>query len=489
MAANPQSKPPAALNVGGISSKVRSRTNTRQNYKDGEEITKRPLYDLVNASATRYRTEGDIPRLIRELAKREGPISSAVHQFVEVASSGFLITAYDPKTGAFHPEGTTAANAIAAALDTPFIYTDGFVDKMGMETLSKHMLREVVLTGGLGAELVLNSALQPDYVQVVPYETLIKLADGKGRTYPAQRSTDGKNNIVSLDIPNFFLSEMHRDAGSEYAFSMMESAIKLVVAFEEFLEDIRRSVRQNGHTRTIASLDLDKICKAAPQAIQKDSVKLMDWANSIKNQFESALRVLNPEDMLVYFNTADVQNLQSNLGSRMDYTPLLNTMAGLYSTSMKTPPTAIGLRLEGGSQALGNVESLLYLKTAASIQTPVEVVLSRILTMACRLRGIDVFVNLQFKPIDLRPDTELSSFRTMEQTRIYEQLSYGFISDELAAHLLGTGPRPPGAPKLSGTMFMQSGGKQNDPALGDTAMGRTLQPDKKVPRKAGGKSQ
>lgn len=488
MAASPPNKQPA-LNVGGISSKVRSRTNTRQNYKDGEEIIKRPMYDLVNASATRYRTAGDIPWLIRELAKREGPISSATHALVEVASSGFKITALDRKTGSFHPEGTTAANAIAAALDTPFDYTNGFVDKMGMETLSKHMLREVVLTGGLSAELVLNSALLPDYVQVVPYETIIKLADGKGRSYPAQRSTDGKNTITVLDIPNFFLAEMHKDAGSEYAFSMMESAIKLVVAFEEFLEDIRRSVRQNGHTRTTASLDLEKICKAAPQAIQKDTEKLMEWAQRIKNEFESTLSRLNPDDMLIYFDTAKVENLQSNLGSRMDYTPLLNTMAGLYSTSMKTPPTAIGLRLEGGSQALGNVESLLYLKTAASIQTPVEVVLSRILTLACRLHGIDVFVNVQFNPIDLRPDTELSSFRTMEQTRIYEQLSYGFISDEQAAHMLGTGPRPLSAPKLSGTMFLQNNSKQADPALGDTPMGRTLQPDKKIPRKGGGKSQ
>ena len=488
MAASPPNKL-APLNVGGVGSKVRSRTNVRQTYKKGEEILKRPMYDLVNASAARYRSEGDIPRLIRLLAKREGPISSAVHQFVEVASSGFRITAYDRVTGGFHSEGTIAANAIASALDTPFDYTDGFVDKMGMETLSKHMLREVVLTGGLGAELVLNSALRPDYVQVVPYETIIKIADGYGRTFPAQRSSDGKNNITELDIPNFFLSEMHKDSDSEYAFSMMESSIKLVVAFEEFLEDVRRSVRQNGHTRTTASLDLDRICKAAPQAIQKDATKLMAWANNIKAEFEATLSRLNPEDMLVFFNTAEVNNLQSNLGAGMDYTPLLNTMAGLYSTSMKTPPTAIGLRLEGGSQALGNVESLLYLKTAASIQTPVEVVLSRILTMACRLHGIDVFVNLQFKPIDLRPDTELSSFRTMEQTRIYEQLSYGFISDELAAHLLETGARPPGAPKLSGTMFLQKGAKQDDPALGDTPMGRTLQPSKKIPRKGGGKSQ
>ena len=449
------------------------------------------MYDLVNASASRYRNAGDIPCLIRELAKAEGPISSAVHQFIEVASSGFVITALDRVTGAFHPEGTTAANAISAALDTPYDYSNGFVDKMSIETLSKHMLRETVLTGGLAAELVLNDALLPDYVQVVPYETITKFSDGKGRTFPAQRSSDPKikSGFTSLDIPNFFMSEMHRDASSEYAFSMMESAIKLVVAFEEFLEDIRRAVRQNGHTRTTAALDLKKICEAAPREIQKDQVKLMAWANAIKVEFERTLSNLNPQDILVFFDTAKLDNLQTGLGSKLDYTPLLNTMAGLYSTSMKTPPTAIGLRLEGGSQALGNVESLLYLKTAASVQTPVEVVLSRILTLACRLHGFDVLVNVQFKPIDLRPETELSSFKTMEQTRILQLLSIGFYTDDEAAHLLGTGPRPPGAPKLSGTFFMEGKSKTDDPAHGDTAMGRTLQPDKKIPRKGGGKSQ
>ena len=39
---------------------------------------------------------------------------------------------------------------------------------------------------------------------------------------------------------------------------------------------------------------------------------------------------------------------------------------------------------------------------------------------------------------------------------ILELLSLGFLSDDEAAELLDTGPRAPGAPALSGTMFYSS---------------------------------
>lgn len=470
---------------------ARSRTNPAQAVEAGQVIQDRSAYALLNNTARNYKTAQSIPALIRFLARAEGPISAAVHNMVQVANCSHTVTAYNAATHEFSEEGTALANSILASMNTLYDYTAGFSSKKSLEGLKGHMLREVVLTGALSSELVLNEARLPSYIQVVPFETLEMVSNGKGGYYPQQR-VSGENEPVKLNIPTFFVSMMQHDANSVYAFSMMDSAVKLIIYFEEFMEDIRRSVRQSGHTRTTVTLDTKKIVDAAPRDVKQDQKKLKEWMETVQAAVQQQLQTLSPEDALVLFDTAKAENLQSGLGQRMDYTPLLNVISGVYATSMKTPPSAIGLRLEGGSQALGNVESLIFLKTAAAVQTPVEEVLSRSLTLGCRLYGMDVYVEFQFDPINLRPEEELEAFRTMKQTRILELLSLGMISDAYAAHLLKTGPRPAGAEDLSGTFFHKTGGLgNNQPSTfpGDTAMGRTLQPGSDAPRKGGGKSQ
>jgi hypothetical protein len=119
--------------------------------------------------------------------------------------------------------------------------------------------------------------------------------------------------------------------------------------------------------------------------------------------------------------------------------------------------------------------------------------MSRALTLAVRLYGADVYVKFRFDPIDLRPESELEAFRVLRQSRVLELLSLGFLTDQEAAEELGTGPRGPNAPELSGTMFKEKSGTgfQNssdpEPTPNDDPMGRSLQPD--TPSKAGGESQ
>lgn len=467
---------------------ARSRVNPSSNLEKGAVVPNTPLYKLLNETVASYRSSNSTVALLRHLSRVEGPISTAVHNIVQTANGTHLVTAFDAATGIFSAEGTALANRIMASFDTVYDYSAGFTDKKSMEGLKGHALREVCITGALAAELVLDQIKLPTKIQIVPSETIQRVSDGKGSYYP-QQVVAGQNDPVSLDIPTFWLSMMQHDANGFYPQSMMDSSVKMLLFFEEFLEDIRKVIRQNGHTRTVVTLSEEKMRKAAPRTVQNDPEKLKAWLSTIQAQVQSQLESIAPEQALVVFDTAQVENLQSGMGSKTDYTPLLGMLAGMYATSMKTPPSALGMRLEGGSQALGNVESLIFIKSAAAIQTPVEDVFSRALTLACRLHGADVFVRFEFDPINLRPVDELEAFNTMRETRILNQLSLGLISDDYAAHLLRTGPRPPGAPVLSGTMFNHKSSQQPDPALGDTAMGRTLQPGSDLPRKGGGKSQ
>lgn len=452
-------------------------------------------YEFYNRSIADIRHVRNRTQLLRYLSHTEGPLSTAVHNLVQVASNGYSVAAYNTGTNQFSSDGTNLANVVLSRLNTLYDYSDGFSNKLAFKNLIETMLREAVLTNGVGIELVLSKAFTPDFVQVVPLETVQWFNDEKGRPVPKQYAFGdmSQRDPISLDIPTFWVSRMAGDPADLYPRSMMEAAIKLLIYFEEFLEDIRRVVRQSGHARQTVSLDVEKAVKTAPREVQNDTKKLQAWLAGIQKAVKDELEAISPEEAVILFDTATYEIKSPSFGNKIDYTPMLNVLSGMWATSMKTPPSVLGMRLDSGSSSEGNVETLIFLKSAKGIQSPVETTLSRMLTLSCRLLGADVYVNFEFDPLDLRPEIELESFYTMRQTRILQQLSLGFISDEEAAMRLKTGPRPSGAPKLSGTFFLDGssvGQEDNLPVNpGDTPVGKTLQPDKKVPRKAGGASQ
>lgn len=472
---------------------AKSRQRPKDQTESGSTLQQRLAYSLMNRSTADYRNIANQPAqitaLMRELCRIEGPISTAVHNLVQVANSGFKIWVTDVESERFSYDGWLMARKIMSLFNTVYDYTEGFSERASMQTTVEVLLREAVITGGNALEMVLNKARLPDSLVPIGVETLEWISDGKGGKYPGQRIAGSGQDITPLDIATFYVSFSQPDPGMVQARSMMESAMKLLVYFEELLQDIRRVIRRNGHTRTKVALNTEKLIAAAPKDVKNDAKKLLAWMERARADVETVIAGLDPEDVLITFDTADVQNLQSGMGSRTDYTPFLATISGLYSSAMKTPPSALGLRMEGG-QSMANVESLIFLKSARSIQTPVADVLSRALTLACRLYGFNVSCNFMFNPIDLRPENELSAFRTMEQDRILRRLSLGLISDEEAAWHLDV-VLPEGYVNLAGTRFMDNASPDPgaEAAPGDSGMGKTLQPGSDLPRKGGGKSQ
>lgn len=463
---------------------ARSRPAPAQTADKGVELRQQQAYSILNNTVRNYKSAQSIIDLLRHMARAEGPIATAVHNLVEVANNGHIVQAFDAKTHAFSQEGVNIAHSVLASFDTLYDFTTGFTQKKSLESLKGMALREVAITGALAGELVLTKEFVPDSIQLVGAETLKWFSNGKGGAYPGQ-TVDGEE--IDLNIPTFWVSYMNPDPGMVFPRSMMEAAIKLIIYFQEFMEDIQRAVRVSGHNRLKITLDSKKIMEMADPDTRNDNDKLAAFLESVRSAVQAQIEAINPEQALVLFDMAEAETLQSGMGTKLDYTPLLNVIAGQCATSMKTPPSVLGMRLESGSQALGNIESLIFLKSAKAIQTPVEEVFSRALTLACRLLGADVYIRFQFDPLDLRPEIETEAFKTMQQQRLLELLSLGFLTDEQFACIAKTGPRPAGAPQLSGTMFHQGGLAQGAPTFpGDTAMGRVLQPD--TPSKAGGKS-
>lgn len=463
----------------------RSRQQPSRSSEAGQQIQQTPQWALLNTSVRELRATTNIIQLLRHLARVEGPFSTAVHNLVETAASGYRVLAYDNSTHAFSAEGTRLAMSIMSQMDTPTDYIKS-TQKRSIDSTIKMLLREALLTGMVSSELVLNKSFMADRIQIVGAETLQWVDDGKGGAYPTQEIADA-DDPVSLDIPTFFYDRLNPDPDTVTPRSMMEACLKVLVYFEEFMEDIRRSVRQAGHNRVRVTLDWEKLAKTAPKDVQKDPIGLGKYMEDMRIAIETSLGNLEPDQAIVNFSGIETDVLETGHGVKVDYTPLLSVVVGQYATSMKTPPSVLGLRLEGGSAQMGSVETLIFLKSAKTLHTPVETVMSRILTLACRLYGADVYVWFKMKPLDLRPENELEAFMTMRQQRLLELLSLGMITDDEFAVEVDCFPRPDGAPDLSGTMFHRSSGVSTSP--GDTPMGRDLQPDKDAPRRAGGRSQ
>ena len=452
--------------------------------KKGESIPNRRSQHAPK-TVLEMRSTTEATAAVRELVRTDGISSTAQFSFIEIGNSGFRLAAYDNVTHEYSPEGTALLRGIYAQFATLQDYSLGYVDKPDPVAVTDTMLLEALCTGAVAVELVMTKDKLPDRLAVIPYETLEWVSRGDGSKFPQQKVSGGEP--ISLDVPNFFVSELHKPADVTYNLSMLVPALEESYHYRSFVEDIRRVVRQTGHSRTVIYLDAEKVQASADAATRADPKKMATYMSSVRKEIEDVVSALEPEETLVTYDTARVEHTQT-LGEKSDYKTLMDAISGITATALKTHPSILGLRLSG-SQGLSNTESLVYLKIVRALQKPVEAVWSRALTLACRLYGAQIFAKYQFRPINLRPEDELSAYRTMEQQRVLERLSLGFITMEEAAYELDCDPLPQGFTDLSGTMFTLGGADaladQTSPNTG--AQERVLSP--KTPPKAGGKSQ
>lgn len=439
-------------------------------------------FSVLNRSVTELRRQGKVAEALRELVSFDGTASSAIFDFVEVAHSGYRVAAYDPATHQYSKEATALVHSFIARVNNLYDYSKGFADRLSLDTLVETCLLEVITTGAVCNELVLDKARLPESINVFSYDTVTWKAKN-GYRYPVQNGPSGE---VVLDFPTIFITESHRFASKAKARPMMEPAINNSWHYNEYIEDMRRTLRSQGNSRLSITLDAARVLETAPAEIRNDPDKLNSYMESVRTEVERVVKTLSPQDSLVMYDTAKADMLDAR-GEKSDYVPLLQNLSGSLATSLKAHPSIIGLRMEG-SQSLSNTESLIFLKVARAIQKPVEVNLSRALTLATRLYGVDAYVEFRFKPINLRPDDELEAFKVMQQSRVLELLSLGFLTDDEAALEFDVWSRPAGTKDLSGTMFQQNKVVNAEKASPNAdPQGRALQPD--TPSKGGGESQ
>lgn len=438
-----------------------------------------------NADFSQLRSAGKILPAIRTLARVHGDTSGAVAAKLRLSETPLKLRVYDVNHQ-LSPDGSNLLRSILVRMNTSSDYSVGYNNSQSLDLVAQSLLRSTDLTGGAALELVLDKTRLPLRLQPVSVETLqfktSTVNEGSGfKVIPFQRAKSGV--MIELDVPTFFYASLDQETETYYPHSPIEPAINSAVFHEETVNDIRRVVKRSGHSRLIVTLLTEQLMKSCPIDIRADSTLLAQWVEDTRAQVQREVENLNPESALVLFDSIQANYLNSEIGASADYTGLMNTIDGILATALKTPASILGKQI-GGSQNTASTESLLFIKTAEGLHKPVEQVLTRALTLALRLFGFEGYVQVTFESCNLRPEDELEAFKTMKQARILEQLSYGFISDDEAAELLGTGPRAPGAPALSGTMFLQNKAITPPNPNADPAR-RALTTD--TPKNAGGK--
>ena len=404
---------------------------------------------LANTDIATYRTSNDTRTVVRDLAASNPDLSATINSYLRVGiPTEYSVIARDPD-GVINVEATKLAQELLRRLTYLGDVSLGYNPVSDLQSLSESLAKELLQYGSMGLELALDKQRLPLYLNAVSV-TKLQFKEEDGGVYPVQVIA---GNEISLDIPTFFYISLDQDLLTAYSSSFMEPAIQAVLADTAFLNDLRKSMQRVIQPRLVATIIEEKVKASAPPEIASDPEKMGQLYTSLIDQLNEVLTGLNPEDALVSFDNVEYDMLKSE-GSSSSIADTLAIVQKLIESKLaagaKSMPAILG-RDSSGSTA--TTSAMLFLKNANIIRTKLNTIYSRMLTQAVRLMAQDVYVEFTYAELDLRPQAELEAYRAMYQSRILEQLSLGFITDEEASiKLTGNLPREGHVP-LSGTMF------------------------------------
>jgi hypothetical protein len=417
---------------------------------------------LINSDITSLRNGATERAVIRDFVKASPDLSAAVAAYVRTAvTSGYTAVAKN-RDGTINADATGTLAQILTRFDVLSDYSLGYDDAPSIRSLAETWSREVMIEGAMAGELVLDKAMLPYKIQPINA--------GQIRLYP---STDAKRLIpkqflagteIDLNQPTFFMVTLDRDTVVTYPESPIASALQPVLASAEFMNDIRRVVKRALHPRQVVTIDEEKFRKSLPPEVAQDQEKAIQYMNQVVDEVEQLINDLNPEDALVIFDTMGIEVVDhgaTNLSN--EYTVIQGMLDARQATGAKVLPTVLGH--SNGTANTASAETLLFVKAVeGTVWGKLNEMFSKVLTLAVRLTGQDVYVEFKFKAIELRPESELEAFYSMKQSRLLDLLSLGMTTDEEACIQL-TGHLPPAGYKpLSGTGFRASA--KTEPAAG-----------------------
>lgn len=409
---------------------------------------------LASLDVSTYRIGADSREVIRNFTRASPELSAAVGAYVRTGVTSNYTAVARNLDGTCNPEATSTLLQLISRMDVLNDYTMGYDDSYSLRTLCEVWARDIVTQGAMCGELVLSKARLPDKIQPIATQQIRMFPSADGKRLIPQQFVGGV--YIPLDVPTFFMVSLDPDLLEPYPVSMIESAIQAVIFSSDFMNDLRRVVRKALHPRATVTIDEEKFRKGLPQDVTTDSAKLKAYMESMISTIETRISGLAPEDVLVMFDTMGFEIANGgNTNLQGEYEAVQGMADSRLIAGAKVLPTVLGKG--GGTSNVASTEAMMFVKyVEGAVWGKLNEMLSKMFTLGVRLLGHDCYVEFRFNSIDLRPEAELESFKSMKQSRVLELLSLGMLPDVEACIALTGNLPPPGFKPLSGTGFFSA---------------------------------
>jgi len=406
-----------------------------------------PSTSITSLSISDHVRSGTMQETIKKLVLTSPDLSNAVETKIKTTIPGnYTAIAYDP-LGQIDVEATKILNQIIMKWEVSTYDYTKFTHSTDLRTFSSSLLFDACRYGAMCGELVLDNMRMPSYPSAISTK-LITWKDDTPSSYPVY------NKKIDLNFPTVFYSSSIQDNETAYPDSPMLSAIQVCMWDAEFMESLRKAAIKNMLQRLTITINTEEFIKTLPAEAQADKLKLKQAMDATVADLTAQFANLSPEDALVYFDVMTAGTIQdANRSEDRSMQVLHDIINGKVSAGAKILPSMIG---RGVSSNSASTESALFLKSISALQLELNILLSRMFTLAIKLNGFDAYAWFAYEEVNLRPPLELESFKAIRQSSVLQQLSLGMLRDEEACIML-TGNLPPeGYKPLSGTMFMDN---------------------------------
>ena len=431
------------------------------------------------------RTADDSRALIKSLFVHDPDVSAAVNGYLTMANTDPVVYVTDLE-GQIDRDMSKGLMKALELISRPTDYTLGFQLKKSLRSIAEEFRWMCLLRGGIGAELVLNKQLLPDYIRNVDLAT-VQWYERKPGEYKPVQIISGSNSETSLDIPTFFVSHFRKDPTSIYGHSSFVSAINTIAARQQVINDLYRIMRRTGFPRMDIKIVEEVLEKHVPVNIKNDQEKKKEWMNSRVGEIRSVIENLRSDQPLIHFDSVEATILNDkNPGAGIDITAVIETLNAQNQAGLKTMATVIGRGTQGVNT--GSVEARIAAMNADELNEPIAELLQNILSFILHQQGYQGFAHVYFRKAELRPELELEPQQTLRAARLRQDLSDGLITDD-EFHLWMYGRlRPDEAPELSGTGFAAPAptGSAEDVTPNSDPLGRSLAPEGRKMTKSNG---
>jgi hypothetical protein len=444
-------------------------------YVRGQPTISAPTYRDHITDVYSTRAANDSRELIATLANMDPDVSAAINAFLSVAGSvDPVVIAYN-ENDEIDQEGTATGQRILALMTVTNDYTLGYSDKPTVDALCSDHRYMMLLRGGTAIELVLDKTYLPTELRTVDPATLTWNQTAPGVYKPVQTPA-GSNEEIDLNIPTFFTSNFHQSPLSKYTFSPFVSAINTIASRTLVINELYRIMKIVGYPRVDVSVLESVLMQSAPPAFRNQPEKIRAYVNSELNSIRAAIANLNSGDAFVHSDAVKAEIINDkNPSAGIQIQGVIDVLNAQNQAALKVMPAVVGKANNG---QVASTEARLFALNADALNRAVAGALTKALTLAIRLTGFAGRLEVFFPPVELRPSLELEPQRTMQSSRLRQDLSDGIITDAEYSMAVYGRPPLPGAPTLSGTKFADpvpaAGVDATSVSPNDDPLGRSL---------------